>query len=94
MSVTPIFRNAGALCAEHHGGNCPDPAECIYRDDSAPLNFDAIPEPYDPAAHNRRVVEIWQSKVDDAMETGMIYGALLALAVVVVFGLAAWEMFA
>lgn len=41
--MAATFRNASPLCAEMHGGNCPDPATCVYRnDDSLPLG-----EPYD-----------------------------------------------
>lgn len=42
MSVTQLFPNTSALCAEHHGGNCPDPETCVYRntDDSLPLSLE------------------------------------------------------
>lgn len=35
MNVIP-FQNTGPLCAEHHGGHCPDPETCVYRLTGAP----------------------------------------------------------
>lgn len=95
-NITPINRNAGPLCAEMHGGNCPDPATCPYRPivvdaewladwaaDDWSIEIEAAEERGLRLGHRNARIQYRQGRfVGFVLGVASVLGVMLALAVI------------